>query len=202
MLEVQKYLKAKTKEGLSPFEAFSCLNADFGINVKHYEAEGVTLLSYDQINNQDMNLLIECKSLILQSCNFNVVSRKFARLINYIKCLAKIDEHLIGVYNLKGNWYISIRDMAFAEGLNEIGKSTIRDGVIKAFGFKSYDDFNTYFKKYLNDVTFIFEYRSECDKSMRLIDMTRRYTLEDAFEYADVCETASEMKYDGLNLTI
>ena len=120
--EVQKFLEAKVSSGLSNIQAFECLNTELGIKVKHYDDKGITLLDYDQIESPKTHpIVIECRSLILHTDDFSLVSMKFPRFFNlgenpeYYKdfnwedavALEKLDGSLVGVYCLQGNWYIS-----------------------------------------------------------------------------------------------
>ena len=180
MLEVQKLLEAKVSSGLSELQAFECLNTELGIKVKHYEDKGITLLDYDQIDSPKSHpIVIECRSLILYTDDFQLVSMKFPRFFNlgenpeYYKdfdwkksiVFEKLDGSLVGVYCLQGNWYISTRGMAFAEGNNQLGDGTFQQDIIEAFGLSSYDEFNERFKSFYDEAfTFIFEYCSPRNK--------------------------------------
>lgn len=180
MLEVQKFLEAKVSSGLSNLQAFECLNTELGIKVKHYDDKNITLLDYDQIDSPKTHpIVIECRSLILYTDDFQLVSMKFPRFFNlgenpdYYKdfnwedavALEKLDGSLVGVYCLQGNWYISTRGMAFAEGNNQLGDGTFQQDIIEAFGLKTYDEFNERFKAlYSEDCTYIFEYCSPRNK--------------------------------------
>lgn len=176
MLEVQKYLVNKTKSGLTELEAFACLNTELGIKVKHYEKENITLLDYDQIKSPKTHpVVIECRSLILFTDDFQLVSMKFPRFFNYGEApeyfidfdwknavvMEKADGSLVGVYCLNGNWHISTRDMAFAEGQNQLGDGTFQQDIIEAFGLKDYEEFNNRFNaSFYESCTYIFEYCS------------------------------------------
>lgn len=227
MLEVQKFLEAKVSSGLSNLQAFECLNTELGIKVKqHYDDKGITLLDYDQIDSPKTHpIVIECRSLILYTDDFSLVSMKFPRFFNlgenpeYYKdfdwkksiVFEKLDGSLVGVYCLQGNWYISTRGMAFAEGNNQLGDGTFQQDIIEAFGLSSYDEFNERFKSFYDEAfTFIFEYCSPRNKVvtpydkpiMVLTGITNRdddsnYCLED-LKYA--CWKMKEVS--GLNVRL
>ena len=182
MLEVQKYLENKVKSGLTELEAFACLNTELGIKVKHYDKENITLLDYDQIESPKTHpIVIECRSLILFTDDFQVVSMKFPRFFNYGEApeyyvdfdwknavvMEKADGSLCGVYCLNGKWHISTRGMAFAEGPNQLGDGTFQQDIIEAFGLKDYEEFNNRFNARFNEsCTYIFEY---CSPKNRIV---------------------------------
>jgi len=146
-----------------------------GIKVKHYDT-GITLLDYHLTDSQKTNPIVqECRSLILDTNTFELVSRKFNRFFNHGEypeyfndfdwpnaiCLEKADGSLIGVYKHNDKWEISTRGMAYAEGKFQDTEFTFRDLVIKCFGFESEDKFQSCFDSISNgDHTFIFEFTS------------------------------------------
>lgn len=173
MLNVQKFLTEQKEQGKLTTECFNALTEQLGIKVKFYDEEGVVLLDYHMIDSPKMNpIVIECRSLILDTFTFEVVSRKFDRFFNYGEALEyyhdfnlsrsvimeKADGSLIGVYHHNGKWHISTRGMAFAEGEHVMG-GTFREKVLDAFGLDEVE-FQSIFGVFNKSLTFIFEYTS------------------------------------------
>ena len=173
MLNVQKFLTEQKEQGKFTTECFNALTEQLGIKVKFYDEEGVVLLDYHMIDSPKMNpIVIECRSLILDTFTFEVVSRKFDRFFNYGEALEyyhdfdlsrsvimeKADGSLIGVYHHNGKWHISTRGMAFAEGEHVLG-GTFREKVLDAFS-TSEEEFQQIFDGFTKDTTFVFEYTS------------------------------------------
>lgn len=226
MLEVQKYLENKVKSGLTELEAFACLNTELGIKVKHYEKENITLLDYDQIESPKTHpIVIECRSLILYTDDFQLVSMKFPRFFNYGEApeyykdfdwknavvMEKADGSLVGAYCLNGNWHISTRGMAFAEGPNQLGNGTFQQDIIEALGFKDYDEFNKRFNSSLDEeFTFIFEYCSPKNRivtryekpEMVLTGVTSRFDLNNKWTMWDLSLAVVMLKEIGVNVRL
>lgn len=173
MLNVQKFLIEQKEQGKFTTECFNALTEQLGIKVKFYDEEGIVLLDYHQLDSPKMHpVVIECRSLILDTFTFEVVSRKFDRFFNYGEALEyyhdfdlqrsvimeKADGSLIGVYYHNGKWHISTRGMAFAEGEHTMG-GTFREKVLEAFGM-SEDEFQSMFGVFNKNLTFVFEYTS------------------------------------------
>lgn len=86
MLNVQKFLIDQKDKGLTTAQSFEQLTEQFAIKVKHYEEDGIVLLDYHMLDSPKMHpIVIECRSLILDYCTFEVVSRKFDRFFNYLE---------------------------------------------------------------------------------------------------------------------
>ena len=173
MLNVQKFLTEQKEQGKFTTECFNALTEQLGIKVKFYDEEGVVLLDYHMIDSPKLNpIVIECRSLILDTFTFEVVSRKFDRFFNYGEALEyyhdfdlsrsvimeKVDGSLIGVYHHNGKWHISTRGMAFAEGEHTFG-GTFKDKVLNAFGMDE-QEFQSIFSVFNKNLTFVFEYTS------------------------------------------
>ena len=173
MLNVQKFLTEQKEQGKFTTECFNALTEQLGIKVKFYDEEGVVLLDYHMIDSPKMNpIVIECRSLILDTFTFEVVSRKFDRFFNYGEAMEyyhdfdlsrsvimeKADGSLIGVYHHNGKWHISTRGMAFAEGEHTFG-GTFKDKVLNAFGMDE-QEFQSIFSVFNKNLTFVFEYTS------------------------------------------
>lgn len=173
MLNVQKFLTEQKEQGKFTTECFNALTEQLGIKVKFYDEEGIVLLDYHMIDSPKLNpIVIECRSLILDTFTFEVVSRKFDRFFNYGEAMEyyhdfdlsrsvimeKADGSLVGVYHHNGKWHISTRGMAFAEGEHVLG-GTFREKVLDAFNI-SEEEFQQVFAGFPKDTTFVFEYTS------------------------------------------
>lgn len=178
-MNVQKFLVQQFETTGSTMSAWETLTNEFGIKVKHYPEHGITICDYDQINSPKMHpIVIECRSLILNTHTFGLVSKKFNRFFNYGECpeyysdfnwetalvTNKYDGSLIGVYCHNGIWYISTRGMAFAEGNNSINTGTFCGDVMRAFGFKSNDEFQNFMNNFHEEHTLVFEYCSPMNR--------------------------------------
>jgi hypothetical protein len=160
---------------------------NFGIKINHYPDDGLLMLNYDQLKSPKTHpIVMECRSLILNSITYDLVSQKFNRFFNlgenpeyytdfnWNNChvMSKEDGSLIGVYyNPNTNRVeISTRSMAKAEQEHDIFGNW-RTAIQKAFGFSSEEDFQDYWKNgffsYPNNVggkTFIFEFISPLNR--------------------------------------
>lgn len=125
------------------------LEDNFHIKVKQYD-EGLLVLNYDQIHSPKTHpIVMECRGLILDSKNYNVVSRGFDRFFNYgeqsetlnglyfsnTKCFEKIDGSLIKIYHWGNEWRISTRGTAFAETTVNRFDITYKELVLKALNW-------------------------------------------------------------------
>lgn len=146
MLEVQKFLNSYPKEtGLKELEN------QFAIKVRDYPNHGIVMLNYHMLDSPKTHpITIECRSLILNRENYEVVSRKFDRFFNlgenpefYIdfdfkNChiLSKEDGSLIGVYYnpIIKNYSLSTRSLANAEMEHLLG-GTWYNRILSSFGF-------------------------------------------------------------------
>lgn len=212
-LAVQELL-TKLKWSNENYTSKDCLDSlsDQGIKVKHYDS-GITLLDYHLTDAAKTDPIVqECRSLILDTETFEVVSKKFNRFFNHGEypeyfndfdwsnavCLEKADGSLIGVYKHNGKWEISTRGMAYAEGKFQDTEVTFRERVFTAFGFESEDKFQECFDSISNgDHTFIFEYTSPDNRivtpykedKMVLIGITHK-NLSTVFPYDCLVDVA------------
>lgn len=153
MLHTQKFLIAAKEAGKDPFVE---LTNELGIKCRHYP-EGLTLLDYDQIDSPSGHpIVLECRSMIINTHTFDVIARKFDRFhnageqpeltkdfdVSRSTVFLKEDGSIIGIYRnpYTSKWEISTRGMAKAEGEHYTGKS-FREMVINALGVKDEEDF-------------------------------------------------------------
>ena len=184
MMLVQQYLNQQKEEHGDALSALQELNKEFFIDFKVYDKpeHRIVLLDYNQIYSPKKNPIVrECRSLILDLDTFEVISRSFDRFFNYGEdpdgqkvfsykdafTFEKADGSLIKCYNLRGQWFISTRGMAFAEGPSHFDPNvTFCDMVLKAFGFKDMDEYQKamamlcvyYPNRFKENTTYIFEY--------------------------------------------
>lgn len=147
MMDVQLFLRGRAvfKTNL---EAIHDLTETFSIKAKFNDDLGLVLLDYDQINSpKTINIVIECRSLILDIQTFDVVSRKFDRFFNLgenesyyhdfdlarSRIVEKADGSLIGVYKHRDKVHISTRGTIQADAEHPI-HGTFRQGVMKTMG--------------------------------------------------------------------
>lgn len=104
-------------------KGFQALTDELGIVVKHHPI-GLTTLNYSQIDSPKTDpIVIECRSLILETETLKVVSRSFDRFFNLGEALnvmptidwanaeifEKVDGSLIKIYCYKGTWLVATR---------------------------------------------------------------------------------------------
>lgn len=170
------FLSEFKKTGLTSIQCFEKLTEELAITAKHYPEHGITLLDYDMCDSPKSHpIVIECRSLILETETFNTVSRSFDRFFNFGEvpefytdfnwdnaiAFEKADGSLIKVYNYNDKWHISTRGMAFAEGNTVMNNGTFKDAVLRAFGFHTDENFQNYFNENFREGgTYIFEYTS------------------------------------------
>jgi hypothetical protein len=178
MLNVQQYLIDNSIQSLID---------EFNIKVNQYPEDGLLMLNYDQLKSPKTHpIVMECRSLILNAYNYELVSQKFNRFFNlgetpeyytdfnWNKChiMSKEDGSLIGVYlnPNTGSIEISTRSMAKAEQSHDIFGNW-RTAILNAFGFKSEEDFQDYWKNGFfsypgnyTGKTFVFEFISPLNR--------------------------------------
>lgn len=144
-MNVIEYLKSNSLDQLK---------ADFQIKVKQYPNEGLVVLNYN--NGSPKNPIVaDCRGLILGLNGYNIVSRSFDRFYNFKEyspqeqreyrqmcestfyAMEKIDGSLIKIYHFKGEWHISTRGLAFAEGMIASSTTTFRSAVLDALEIKN-----------------------------------------------------------------
>lgn len=122
MLQVQTYLKSgKTLDDL---------NRELAINVTRHESLPLVILNYDQLDSPKTdNLVRECRSLVLNSENYDLVARSFHRFFNWgevqdemplfqwdgATVQEKVDGSLLTFYRWDGHWRVNTRG-SFAGG--------------------------------------------------------------------------------------
>lgn len=166
-MQVVEFLKQNNKN-------FSLLN-ERGINTKHYEREGLVVLSYNMLVCKKSDPLgKECRGLILNH-NLKVVCRPFDRFFNYgeqetdkldfegFTYRPKLDGSLIKIYHYGGAWRIAGRGTAFGEDPARIGGEPLSRMVLSLLNPKKEISDSTNFQevatKNLNpDLTYIYEF--------------------------------------------
>lgn len=172
MLYTQEFIYDCITKNQDPFAR---LSECFGIKSKVYPENGIVILNYDQIESEKAHpVVVECRSLILYTDNWDVASRKFDRFFNHGEspefyhdfdisrstCYEKADGSIIGVWHnrVTNTWEISTRGLALGEG-DHVSGGTFREKVLSAFGFENEADFQlTINDNLLKEYTYIFEY--------------------------------------------
>lgn len=142
-----------------------------GIKVRQYPELEMMLLDYTNDAVKTDPLTIECRSLIVSTWDYHVISRKFDRFFNVGEneggdsvdfddavCYEKADGSLIGVYYHGGEWRISTRGTALAEGPHVMG-GTFRGKVMATLGVDE-EGFQRLFNQFPSNWTLIFEWIS------------------------------------------
>ena len=221
MLKTQEFILSCIENNQDPFLK---LAEEFSIKSTIYPDDGLVILNYSQIESPKSHpIVIECRSLILNSHTYGVVSRKYDRFFNYGECpeyyadfdisssytFTKEDGSLIGVYynNFTSTWEISTRSLAKAEG-DHISGGTFREKVLNAFGYENEQHFQDYMnEKGAWENTYIFEY---CGPSNRIVTRYEneemvltgiRSNVNGAWFPPEIMERfASEFRFAGLNV--
>lgn len=193
------------------------LTDNFAISVK--SVDDLLVLNYSQIDSPKTHpLVVECRSLILESDTLNVVSRSFDRFFNYgeggkmwerdqvsidtkglidwNKAVAfeKIDGSLIKIYHHKGRWNISTKGTAYGESDCMGYGITFQELVWKAIGVSNDEEFQYKMKDciFCTDKTYIFEVTSVENRVVKRYEGYKLYFL--AARYNSTGEYVSEME--------
>ncbi len=173
MLNVQQFLVDNSVEELVK---------QYNIKVRDYPEDNILMLNYDMIDSPKTHpITMECRSLILDRTNYNIISKKFDRFFNlgenpesyldfdWDNCYIteKVDGSLTGVYYNPNTarFEISSRSQAKAELDHEVFGNW-REVIISTFGFNSEEEFQEFFNEIRNskDITFIFEFISPLNR--------------------------------------
>lgn len=214
MLQIQKYLSELKNSGLTIEEMKLKLFEEHGVNMRIY-SDGFVLLDYDQIAASKTNqIAIECRSLIMDSNSFSIISRKFDRFFNAGEnpehvlnfnvsrstVFLKEDGSIIGIYwnRLTNQWEVSTRGMALAEGEHYMGKS-FRNMVIDALGVGDEVGFQRAMTSacagFDNAIYFTFEWVSPLNKICTPYDTSELVLLGVGVDGNDCTSLISNMEY-------
>jgi hypothetical protein len=151
MLEVQKFLSAGEKHGISDGFVLEALKAQKGIKYNIWE-DKLVVLNYCQIESKKTCAIAqECRSLVLEIGTWEVVSRSFDRFFNYgeqpcpeidiqyMTAYEKVDGSLIGLFQYKGEWLYRTRSMIMPENSINGWEVTWKERIEEALG-ESYKD--------------------------------------------------------------
>lgn len=168
------------------------LTEQLAISVK--KVDDLLVLNYNQIDSPKTDpLVMECRSLILESDTLKVVSRSFDRFFNYGEALnvmpeidwnkavayEKVDGSLIKIYCYKGHWYISTKGTAYGESDCMGYGVTFQELVWKALGVKNDYEFQ---QKCIDanlwdEATYIFELTSVENRVVKRYEGYKLYFL-------------------------
>jgi T4 RnlA family RNA ligase len=150
------------------------LTEQYAISVK--KVDDLLMLNYNQIDSPKTDpIVMECRSLILQSDTLEVVSRSFSRFFNHGEALnvtpeidwgravvyEKVDGSLIKIYYHKGRWNISTKGTVYGESDCMGFGVTFRELVLKALSCEDDNHFQSKCNTFLFEgFTYIFELTS------------------------------------------
>lgn len=181
MLAVQKYLKTKTLDDLT---------SELGIVVKKHDSWPLVILNYDQIESPKTNEIVrECRGLILNSYNFELVARSFPRFFNWGEVAdemklfdfsnfivdSKEDGSLVVIYWSEDcrAWMANTRG-SFADDNMQSQSFTWKEGFLRALGLKSFAECEDWLDR---SYTYVGEFCSPWNKIVRRYDSPRIYLL-------------------------
>lgn len=157
-------------------KGFDALTEELGIKVKHYEDDGLVVLSYSQIDSPKTHPVVrECRGLILRTDTLEVVCRPFYRFFNWGEATEtttefklenaiaydKVDGSLIKIWYNNGVWQIATRGTAFAESSVNGWDITFRELVLRALDCRDYLEFNARCRDHLDATcTYMYEVTS------------------------------------------
>jgi T4 RnlA family RNA ligase len=165
ILKVQDYLIAS---GLPAEEAVKKLKDELGIEYSFYG--DLVCLGYSQIDSPKTHpIVMECRGLILEKNNWNIVSFPFKRFLNYGEApetiagfnfmkavgLQKIDGSLISYFNYKDQWLMSTRSVV--ENSSNVGLFSI---TFRDLFYKTAERYPELLKKADKAYTYYFELTS------------------------------------------
>ncbi len=159
MLKVQEYLRSnKTLEDLTQ---------EFGINASKHDTLPLIILNYDQIESKKTEQISrECRALILNTENWEVVSKSFSRFFNWgemaeemplfcwdtAKAYEKVDGSLVSFFHFNGEWHVATRgSFAHMPLFNTQWQAdfhkmpitfTWKQGILQALGMKDLSELN------------------------------------------------------------
>lgn len=122
MLKIQSFLRSGG--------TFETLKEKYGVNNKVSDDKKLVIFNYDQIDSPKyVELVEECRGLVLENNTWNVVAKAMTRFYNYgerksfdgtfkiekSKILEKLDGSLILLYYYDGSWRVNTRN-SFGDG--------------------------------------------------------------------------------------
>ena len=136
--------------------SFDELKAEYGIKSKVSEDGKLVNLKYSQIDSdKTLQVVHECRGIILEMETWNIVSRGFERFFNYgeentsamdfdfnsadLKVLEKADGSVIQVFNYQGEWRISTSGVI--DGVSNVNNGIMNFRQLFEKGAKRYDNF-------------------------------------------------------------
>ena len=160
------------------------LKNEFAIIIKEYD-DGLCILNYSQIDSPKIHQITkECRSLILEKCSWNIVSKAFTRFFNYgetggdgintwdltpdfnyTNCTftEKCDGSLCSVFHYNGEWKIatrgSIDNQTYPKMSDKTFNELIINGIMKSFESECVTEYDI-FKRFDKNYNYIFEITS------------------------------------------
>lgn len=181
-LEVQKYLRSNSLEGLIQ---------EYKINVRPHDTLPLVNLNYDQIESpRNVPITNECRGLVLERDSWDIVAKSFNRFFNLGE-FREVDEafdwdgtysqdkedgSLMLMWRYKGVMYFSTRG-SFANQSVNVGTKTWSEFCWEIIdGGRAADVFDSY-GKIDNRATLIFEFCSPYNKVVRRYDKPQLFLL-------------------------
>lgn len=180
MLKVQQYLRSG--------KTLADLTSELGINATAHPELPLVILNYDQIESPKTHEIVrECRGLILNSQNWEIVGKCMNRFFNWGEVAdemplfnfndfvvdSKEDGSLCILYNYNGQWHGNTRG-SFGLDNMQFQDFSWRAGFLKAMGIESWNDLNAILDP---EVTYICEFVSPWNKVVRTYTEPKMYLL-------------------------
>jgi len=154
LLKIQNFLRSGG--------TFETLKEKYGVNSKVSDDNKLVIFNYDQIDSPKyVELVEECRGLVLENNTWNVVAKAMTRFYNYgerpsfdgmfkiekSKILEKLDGSLILLYHYDGIWKVNTRNSFGSGKVNELVNLSWRDlflSTINQTRLQDLDVSNTY----------------------------------------------------------
>lgn len=164
------------------------LNKYYGIKTTGHPEKPLVILNYSQINSPKLHPIVrECRGLVLDARNHNIVARAFPRFFNwgevqeeaadfdFSDCFAesKEDGSLVLIYFFEGEWHANTRG-SFADGKINDQPYTWTDGICAAIGIRELSELDTRLKRSL---CYVCEFCSKWNKVVREYDKPQMFLL-------------------------
>lgn len=203
MLQVQTYLKTKTLEELK---------AELGIKYVVDPSGSLVILNYDQIESPKSHPIVrECRGLVLNAHNHEIVAKSFDRFFNWGEMLHEKDEFrfdnfvvdskedgsLCIIYFHDGKWRGNTRG-SFADSALEFQDFSWSAAFLMAMNIESFDELNDI----LNPrVAYVCEFVSPWNKVVRSYTAPKMYLLTACDGHRELSYLEVDHLFDSLEKT-
>lgn len=186
------------------------LTEQFDISVK--KVDDLLVLNYNQIESPKTHpIVMECRSLILESGTLKVVSRSFDRFFNYgealnvmpiidwakAKAYSKVDGSLIKIYYHNNSWKISTKGTAYGESDCMGYGITFAELVYKSLGCKDDIEFQRIMQRstLCELTTYIFELTSVENRVVKRYEGYKLHFLASRYNESGEYNTTDERSW-------